>query len=101
METYDVEVPERGGDLNLSLDMNSVQVVDDAFLADRLDRHLEKKRHTIESTLFVQITCIILFFKVVKQSSRAHLPQQENCIKLSGVVAHFYRTSGPRKQIPL
>lgn len=45
MEAYDVGVPEWGGDLNLSLDVNSVQVVCDALLADRLDSHLRKKTH--------------------------------------------------------
>lgn len=45
VEAYDVEVPERGGDLDLSLDVNSVQVVGDALLADRLDCHLRKKTH--------------------------------------------------------
>lgn len=46
MEAYDVRVPERGGDLDLPLDVNPVQVVCDALLADRLDRHLgEKKTH--------------------------------------------------------
>lgn len=40
VEAYDVRVPEGGGDLDLSLDVNPVQVVCDALLADRLDRHL-------------------------------------------------------------
>lgn len=43
MEANDVWVPERGGDLDLSLDVNSVQVVSDVLLADRLDRHLREK----------------------------------------------------------
>lgn len=48
MEAYDVGVPERRRDLDLSLDVNSVQVIYDALLADRLDSHLRKKQ-TIES----------------------------------------------------
>ena len=43
VEAYDVGVPERGGDLDLSLDVNSVQVVSDVLFTDRLDRHLRKK----------------------------------------------------------
>lgn len=43
METYDVGVPERGGDLDLSLDVYSVQVVGDALLTDGLDGHLREK----------------------------------------------------------
>lgn len=43
VETNDVGVPERGRDLDLSLDVNLVQVVSDALLADRLDRHLRDK----------------------------------------------------------
>lgn len=45
MEAYDVGVPKRGGDLDLSLDVNFVQVISDALLADRLDRQLRKKTH--------------------------------------------------------
>lgn len=45
VEAYDVGVPERGSDLDLSLDVNSVQVISDALLTNRLDRHLRKKTH--------------------------------------------------------
>lgn len=45
MEAYDVSVAERGGDLDLSLDVNSVQVISDALLADGLDGHLGKRTH--------------------------------------------------------
>lgn len=45
VDANDVGVPERGCDLDLSLDVNSVQVVGDALFADRLDRHLRKKTH--------------------------------------------------------
>lgn len=64
VEAYDVGVPERGGDLDLSLDVNSVQVVGDALLADRLDSHLREKTHHWVCTCFmnpsVQITHILI-----------------------------------------
>lgn len=49
MEANDVGVPQGGRDLNLTLDVNSVQVVDDALLSDRLDSHLTEKMHYGES----------------------------------------------------
>lgn len=45
MEAYDVGVSEWGGDLNLSLDVNPVQIVGDAFFSDRLDCHLGMKTY--------------------------------------------------------
>ncbi|KAG7243765.1 hypothetical protein INR49_009028 [Caranx melampygus] len=50
MEANDVGVPERGRDLNLSLDVDLVQVISDALLADRLDRHLREK-HKVELSI--------------------------------------------------
>lgn len=52
MKANDVRVPEGRGDLNLSLDVNSIQVVSNALLPDRFDRHLKKENtllslHTI------------------------------------------------------
>lgn len=49
MEANDVGVPQGGRDLNLTLDVNSVQVFDDALLTDRLDSHLTEKMHYGES----------------------------------------------------
>ena len=40
MEAYDVGVPEGRGDLDLSLDVNSVQVIGDSLLPYGLDGHL-------------------------------------------------------------
>lgn len=48
VEANDVGVPERGRDLDLSLDVDLVQVVSDALLADRLDRHLREKHSEYE-----------------------------------------------------
>lgn len=45
MEADDVGVSQGGRDLNLSLDVNPVQVFDDALLTDRLDSHLTEKMH--------------------------------------------------------
>lgn len=82
VETYDVGVPERGGDLDLSLDVYSVQVVGDALLTDGLDGHLREK------------TLLPLFTKpsiqnytfggfILKKSSRAFLSLQANSSRLS------------------
>lgn len=49
MEADDVGVSQGGGDLDLSLDVNSVQVFDDALLTDRLDSHLTERMHEGES----------------------------------------------------
>lgn len=49
MEANDVGVPQGGRDLNLSLDVNSVQVFDDALFTDGLDSHLTEKMHYGES----------------------------------------------------
>lgn len=49
MEANDVGVPQGSRDLNLSLDVNSVQVFDDALLTDWLDSHLTEKMHYCES----------------------------------------------------
>lgn len=49
MEANDVGVPQGGRDLNLTLDVNSVQVFDDALLTDRLDSHLTEEMHYGES----------------------------------------------------
>lgn len=48
VEAYDVGVFEGGGDFYLSLDMNSVQIISDALLTNRLDGHLRthNTRHT-------------------------------------------------------
>lgn len=45
MEADDVSVSQGGRDLNLSLDVNPVQVFEDALLTDRLDSHLTEKMH--------------------------------------------------------
>lgn len=49
MEADDVGMSQGGRDLNLSLDVNPVQVFDDALLTDRLDGHLTEKMHYGES----------------------------------------------------
>lgn len=43
MEADDVGVSQRGRDLNLPLDVNPVQVFNDALLTDGLDSHLTEK----------------------------------------------------------
>lgn len=45
MEANDVGVSQGGRDLDLSLDVNSVQVFDDALLSDGLDGHLSEETH--------------------------------------------------------
>lgn len=50
MEADDVGVSQGGRDLNLSLDVNPVQVFDDAVLTDRLDGHLTEMKRYGEKT---------------------------------------------------
>lgn len=50
MEADDVGVSQGGRDLNLSLDVNPVQVFDDAVLTDRLDGHLTEEMRCGEKT---------------------------------------------------
>lgn len=49
MEADDVRVSQGGRDLNLSLDVNPVQVFGDALLTDGLDGHLTEKTQYGES----------------------------------------------------
>lgn len=56
MEADDVGVSQGGRDLDLSLDVNPVQVFDDALLTDRLDSHLTEKIHYGESPQEDRIT---------------------------------------------
>lgn len=73
VETYDVGVPERGGDLDLSLDVYSVQVVGDALLTDGLDGHLREKMLFV--TVFTEPSIRNYTFGgfTLKKSSRAVL----------------------------
>lgn len=51
-EAYDVGVLERGGNLNLPLDVNFVKVVCDTLLTDSLDGHLRKQMFDVVKNLF-------------------------------------------------
>lgn len=50
MHSDDVGVPQGGADLDLSLDVDSVQLVCDSLLADGLDGHLGAQAVTDEET---------------------------------------------------
>lgn len=65
METYDVWVPERGGDLDLSLDVYFVQVVGDALLTDGLDGHLREKilLPVLQNQVSKMTRLVVLFLK--------------------------------------
>lgn len=81
VETYDVGVPERGSDLDLSLDVYSVQVIGDALLTDGLDGHLRVK--IVLSLLQNRVSKMTFGGFILKKSSRAFLSLWANSSRLS------------------
>lgn len=97
MEANDVGVPQGGRDLNLTLDVNSVQVFDDTLLTDRLDSHLTEKMHYGESVLEHML-------KTEIYSSQTELPKKkgqrrtgDTVVPCQVVVAHFHKRFGANK----